>query len=889
MWAGDVATRRTGPAVQVRRTDAVACELTDIRAASRSVLVPESTTTGSRTHLYSQMSAPPLNRPVSPVDIGDGCGTVLGMRGGERPSSAILRSARRTGVLTLMLLCGPVVLAVIVAHHHHPKQDILVAALGIGIALATLYVGWAAYLDSRIDKAESVVLSLEAVADQLAARVRDQWETEATVRRLNDPYPLPVRWVAADASLADDWDALVRLAKSGAGWPATPGTWPTSPGVLAGKDNQLVDKPALVPTGRLVVLGERGAGKTMLMVRLVLDLLKPTRRTSGGPVPVLVSVASWNPAEQRLHEWLAARMSIDYPSLTATAPPGAGGNTRLDALMAHGLILPILDGLDEIPDAVRGRAIADIKDALRPGERLIVTCRTEPYRAAIRPPGHAKVPLGAAAVQLCPLDGDTVSRYLQRGTETATARWAPILDQAPVAQALSSPLMVGLAQAIYNPRPGEEEDILPDPAKLGDLKSVAAIKDHLFDAFIPAAYRPPPDTERRCRWTAHQAERWLVFLAKHLDQNLGTTDLAWWQLRSATPSPLIGLATGVGAAAVGGVLGGLGAVGHTGGLAFALMAGLAVGLTIRLGRFEDKLAAGHAAGLTIRLPHRFRDKLAAGLAIGVTGGLIGGLAGALLSGHAGGLTGGIADGIAVGLWVGAASGLAGGFVGGLLGGLNGGAAGGIADGIAVGIAAGIVVGIAGQRTPARGWRWSPEGLVVGLACAVAGGVIAGLARGAVDGIVFGLGGGIAAGLAGGLGGAPADLKAAADPSTVLVRDRTTFQVIAIVYWVVAGVVVGLVTAHAGGVFAGFMAGLGLGFGAGLGAGFIQAIWGAFAITRCWLALRRRLPWQLMGFLTDAHQRGVLRQEGANYQFRHVELQHRLARHGDAGAQDRAPP
>jgi hypothetical protein len=821
------------------------------------------------------------------------------MGGGERPGSAILRSAWRAGVLTLALLCGPVVLTVILAHHHHhPKPETLVAALGIGIALATLYVGWAAYRDSRIDQAERVVLNLEAVADQLAARVRDQWETEATVRRLNDPYPLPVRWVAADASLADDWDALVRLAKSGAGWPTTPGAWPMGPGVLAGKDNQLVDKLALVPTGRLVVLGERGAGKTMLMVRLVLDLLEPGRRTSGGPVPVLVSVASWNPAEQRLREWLAARLSIDHPSLTAAAPPGAGGNTRLDALMAHRLILPILDGLDEIPDALRGRAVADIKDALRPGERLIVTCRTEPYRATVRPPGHAKVPLWAAAVQLCPLDADTISCYLQRGTEGTAARWAAVLAQAPVAKALSSPLMVGLAQTIYNPRPGEQAGMLPDPARLGDLKTYAAIKDHLSDAFIPAAYRPSLDPERRSRWTAHQAERWLVFLAKHLDQNLkGTTDLAWWQLRSATPGPLIGLAVGLGAAAVGGLLGGLGAAGHTGGLAFALMAGLAVGLTIRLGGFEDKLAAGHADGLTIRLLRKFKDKLAAGLAVGVTGGLIGGFAGALLSGHAGGLAGGIADGIAVGLWVGAASGLvggfagglAGGFAGGLLGALSGGVAGGIADGIAVGIAVGIAAGVAGQRKPARGWRWSPEGLVVGLVCAVAGGVIAGLALGAVDGIVFGLGGGLASGLAGGLGGAPADLKASAAPSAVLVRDRTTFQVIAIVYWVVAGLVVGLVTAHAGGVLAGLMAGLGLGFGAGLGAGFIQAAWGAFTIARSWLALRRRLPWQLMGFLADAHQRGVLRQEGANYQFRHVELQHRLVNHSDADTRDRAPP
>ena len=37
-----------------------------------------------------------------------------------------------------------------------------------------------------------------------------------------------------------------------------------------------------------------------------------------------------------------------------------------------------------------------------------------------------------------------------------------------------------------------------------------------------------------------------------------------------------------------------------------------------------------------------------------------------------------------------------------------------------------------------------------------------------------------------------------------------------------------------------------------------------------------LPWPLMAFLADAHQRGVLRQTGATYQFRHLEPQRRLA-------------
>jgi len=47
----------------------------------------------------------------------------------------------------------------------------------------------------------------------------------------------------------------------------------------------------------------------------------------------------------------------------------------------------------------------------------------------------------------------------------------------------------------------------------------------------------------------------------------------------------------------------------------------------------------------------------------------------------------------------------------------------------------------------------------------------------------------------------------------------------------------------------------------------------FFTARTWLALRGRLPRQLMTFLADAHaHRGVLRQVGAVYQFRHIELQ-----------------
>src|SRR5215831_14536199 len=122
------------------------------------------------------------------------------------------------------------------------------------------------------------------------------------LRRLNYPYPLPVSWTAADPIVMDSWDLLIELASHRAGYPKmTPGAWATSPDDLAGSGAELAGVLARVPTGRLVVLGEPGSGKTMLMIRLVLDLL--ASRPRGSQVPVLASLTSWDPAEYGLWDF----------------------------------------------------------------------------------------------------------------------------------------------------------------------------------------------------------------------------------------------------------------------------------------------------------------------------------------------------------------------------------------------------------------------------------------------------------------------------------------------------------------------------------------------------------------------------------------------------------
>jgi hypothetical protein len=353
----------------------------------------------------------------------------------------------------------------------------MIVLLGVAVVAAGVVE-----VRSRSDRTEAArELSLAEVADQLATAIGKQWHDEAQVRRLNDPHPLPVAWHPADLDLVEPWD---NLRVTATGWPGGPPTnptgWATSPSELAGADNDLADRLARIPTGRLIVLGEPGAGKTMLLVRLVLELL--ARRRPGDPVPVIVPLAGWNPLDQDLPTWLADRLTFDHPWLAQPAPPQAGTLSLARTLWDQRLLLPILDGLDELPEAVWSRTVTRLNDALPPRQGLVLASRVGAYRQAVAPADPtASLPVrvwGAAGISLRPLAAEVVRAYLDRdaANPASAARWDPVLatlgTSAPLAQALTTPLLVGLTRAIYNPRPGAHVGALPDPAQLCDTTPV---------------------------------------------------------------------------------------------------------------------------------------------------------------------------------------------------------------------------------------------------------------------------------------------------------------------------------------------------------------------------------------------------------------------------------
>jgi hypothetical protein len=168
----------------------------------------------------------------------------------------------------------------------------------------------------------------------------------------------------------------------------------------------------------------------------------------------------------------------------------------------------------------------------------VVTCRLGDYRRAVTVPEGPQVRLrAAAAIQLHPLTAEVVGAYLiaDAGGPAAANRWAPVLGElgsgTPVGQALTTPLMAGLARVIYNPLPDELAAKVRDPAELcaPHLADRQAVQAHLLGAFIPACYR------HAARWSAERAGPWLAFLAHHLEETIGGPDLAWWLLSQSTP------------------------------------------------------------------------------------------------------------------------------------------------------------------------------------------------------------------------------------------------------------------------------------------------------------------------------------------------------------------
>ncbi|WP_159074293.1 NACHT domain-containing protein [Streptomyces dioscori] len=676
---------------------------------------------------------------------------------------------------------------------------------------------------------------LVAAAELLARQVSNQGKEQERRRGISDPYPLPLRWHTALGELSDHV-ANIRGTRSDAELP---------PLVLDGRFEDIVTVYRTVPSERLVVLGGAGSGKSIIAQRLVLDLIA-TPLTEANPVPVLFSVKAWNPADDRLVDWLADQILRDYHGFTAVGPDG---QSVAAGLLEARRVLPVLDGFDEMAPSLYRDALRELNATDMP---LVLTSRPEQYAAAV---AEAGVLRRAAAIALDDLTLDDLTPYLPRTTQpSAAGRWDSFLGRlregsagltsTAAGSALAIPLMVGLARAVYS----NGRSAGPDPVELLDSErfaSAEAVKSHLLEEFLPAVYerRPagrsrPGEVRPAPQWEIEDVRRWLGHLARRrANQDL---DVAWWLMGNDVPRSQRMLVFAV-LAAVTGALAGLVVFGSIG----AVVGALAVGT---LGAAVGWSRGPVPARMEVRIAGRARyalPQLVAGLTGGVVVGLIGWPA------------------VSAWGWPALAP------------------AGGIGSALGNGLSGWIR-----HSDPEAEAKPVPLETLLGLAGGLAGGCAVGLIGLLADAPIGGYGGWLVLGGTIGLGFAlgaallaPTRKETVVTPTELLLSNRTytVFQSITI------GTAYGLVLAALVGPVCGIVFGLVIGLVFGVGA----HAWGRWLVLgRLWLPLAGHLPWRVWVLLADAHERGVLRQAGAVYQFRHDLLQRKLAEGRDRDRSNR---
>jgi hypothetical protein len=304
----------------------------------------------------------------------------------------------------------------------------------------------------------------------------------------------------------------------------------------------------------MLLLGAPGSGKTTLLNELAVALadraiLDPARR-----IPVVLNLASWATRQRSLQDWLTEELDVVYRV-----------HRKLGArIVATGWLLPLLDGLDEVPAESRAacaKAINDYQAARGEADGqlapLVVCSRLAEAEALDK-----QLRL-AGAVTLEPPRDQEVAAYLEAvgAADVVTA----LQEDSTLWELLRSPLTLSIVALT---RTSGRRTALQEPT---DIRMGALLDAYVITMLTPPDPSRPDQTGRRrtalAQWGSQRTRAWLAWLAGSMNnhgmsefylERLQPTWLVSPRLRRIVlTSPLIvGALVGALAGVVGTIMGG---------------------------------------------------------------------------------------------------------------------------------------------------------------------------------------------------------------------------------------------------------------------------------------------------------------------------------------------
>lgn len=296
---------------------------------------------------------------------------------------------------------------------------------------------------------------------------------------------------------------------------------------------------------RMVILGEPGAGKTMLLLEIIRQA-HLDRGHSRLPVLVRVNISEWV-MEEPFRSFLVRKLSRERRQPEAL----------METMYDRGDLVPLLDGLDELDleegEPHRGlefiRRLNDTASDSYPADwPLILTCRRayfERLEQLQTRAGHVVGLAGSATYLVDALDKDQILSYLRSNlTDEGRRRWRPVLralaaENDQLVRLLGSPWRLMLAYNAYVSRgsPTElltgigtnndvEAGLLPQYLAVAMTGTAGAVQAAARSAESPWVRPFGYDQERAAHWLKQIA----LYLAKGREEGGGAGELPVYEL-----------------------------------------------------------------------------------------------------------------------------------------------------------------------------------------------------------------------------------------------------------------------------------------------------------------------------------------------------------------------
>ncbi|MEA5542079.1 NACHT domain-containing protein [Limnoraphis robusta Tam1] len=376
----------------------------------------------------------------------------------------------------------------------------------------------------------------------------------------------------------------------------------------------------------LLILGEPGAGKTTVLLKLTRDLIDRTSDNLNRPIPVVFNLSSWAKKQQKIADWLVDELQSNY-----------GVSKSLGkAWVKDQQLLLLLDGLDEVRAKHREACVEAINQFMKDyGVTEMVVCsRIKDYQAL----SNRLQLRGAICVQ--PLTSKHINQYLDEAGEQLQGVKTLLQQDTAMQEMMKSPLTLSIVSMAY-------KDI-----SIENLQQFGSIKErrrHLFETYIERMFQRH-GRAMRMKYTPEKTKHWLTWLATRMVQESQTVFLiekiqpSWLEKKGERIFYRIAsaLALGLMYGLINGLMYGL-IFGLTEGLIFGLIFGLIGGkiktiesLKWSSQEFKNSLKTGLIAllmyGLIALLMYGLIFRLMYGLNVGLMYGLIFGVSYTIIQG-----------------------------------------------------------------------------------------------------------------------------------------------------------------------------------------------------------------------------------------------------------------